>query len=61
VAGLEFRALANSVNSCALREAAKAGHTDVCLLLMDPEAAGPEYRAIVNLDSKWAFLPPGRF
>ena len=57
VAGLEFRALANSSDNWALREAAKEGHADVYKMLMDPEAAGPEYTAIVNLDSTWV-LPP---
>jgi hypothetical protein len=44
VAGLEFRALANSSESMALWAAAKAGHGDICLLLMDPAVAGLEFR-----------------
>jgi hypothetical protein len=48
VAGLEYRARANSRDSRALLAAAKAGHTDVCKLLMDPEVAGHEYWARAN-------------
>ena len=46
VAGLKFRARANSSDSWALWEAANEGHADVCKLLMDPAVAGLEYRAI---------------
>jgi hypothetical protein len=53
VAGIEFRALANSVNSYALREAAYGGHADVCKLLMDPEVAGVEFRARANSVNSW--------
>ena len=48
MAGLEFRARANSSDSRALWAAAKAGHADVCKLLMDPEVAGIEFRARAN-------------
>ena len=43
VAGIEFRARANSRNSRSLGAAAKEDHADVCTLLMDPEAAGVQF------------------
>jgi len=48
VTGIELRARANSVDSRALREAAKAGHADVCKLLMDTAVTGIEFRARAN-------------
>jgi hypothetical protein len=50
VAGIEYRARANSRDSWALWAAAKAGHADVCKLLVDPTVDFLGYFEDVKLD-----------